>query len=135
MEQIVEAYRQGRAEAGLDPTSGRIAASRPVYVGRSDAEAREEAAAAVSEMVARQRRERPAFADLPMPKDFNEACARVQFVAGGPETVAGIVKELYAQIPFTALHIQPRWKGLPPKSVQTSIQRFQEEVIPRAFAQ
>jgi alkanesulfonate monooxygenase SsuD/methylene tetrahydromethanopterin reductase-like flavin-dependent oxidoreductase (luciferase family) len=134
MEQIVESYRQGRAEAGLDPYTGRIAASRPVYVGRSDEEAHAEAADAVWEMVARQRRERPQYADLPQPKDFDEACARVQFVAGGPETVAELVRELYAQIPFTALHIQPRWKGLPPPRVQTSIQRFQEEVMPRAFA-
>ena len=133
-EKIVESYREGRAEAGLDPTAGRIAASRPVYVGRSDAEAREESADAVWEMVARQRRERPQFADLQMPVDFDEACARVQFVAGGPDTVAALVRELYEQIPFTALHIQPRWKGLPSQQVQTSIQRFQEEVIPRAFA-
>ena len=134
MEQIVESYRQGRGEAGLDPNAGRIAASRPVYVGRTDAEAHAEASDAVWEMVARQRRERPQYADLPQPKDFDEACARVQFVAGGPETVAELVRELYAQIPFTALHIQPRWKGLPPPRVQTSIQRFQEEVMPRAFA-
>lgn len=134
MEKIVESYREGRIEAGLDPTTGRIAASRPVYVGRSDAEARDEAAAAVAEMVARQRRDRPQFADLPMPKDFDEACARVQFIAGGPMTVAGVIRELYTQIPFSALHIQPRWNGLSPERVQSSIQRFQEDVVPLAFA-
>ena len=133
MEKIVESYREGRAEAGLDPAGGRVAASRPMYVGRTDAEAYDEAADAVWEMVARQRRERPQYADLPMPKDFAEACERVQFVAGGPETVAGIVRELYEQIPFTALHIQPRWKGLPPERVQASIQRFQEDVVSRVF--
>jgi len=132
MEQIVASYGAGRREAGLPP-GGRVAASRPVYVGRTDGEAREEAALAVNLMVERQRRERPKFADLPPPVDFDDACARVQFVTGGPESVAQTVRELHAHIPFSALHIQPRWVGLSPAQVQASIGRFQEEVMPLAF--
>lgn len=133
MEKIVEAYWTGRAEAGLAREGGRVAGSRPVYVGRTDAEARDEASGAVAEMVARQKRERAQYRDLPPPADFDEACARVQFLVGGADTVAGEVCKLYEQVPFTHLHIQPRWKGLAPERVQTSIQRFQEEVIPAAF--
>ncbi len=133
MEKIVESYWAGRAEAGLPREGGRVAASRPVYVGRSDKEARDQAAAAVAEMVARQKRERIQYRDLPPPTDFDDACARVQFLVGGPATVAQAVRALYDQIPFTHLHIQPRWKYLPPKHVQSSIQRFQEEVISAAF--
>jgi hypothetical protein len=83
-------------------------------------------------MVARQKRERVQYRDLPTPADFDEACARVQFVVGGPATVAKEVQVLYEQVPFTHLHIQPRWKGLPPERVQRSIQLFQEEVVPAA---
>jgi alkanesulfonate monooxygenase SsuD/methylene tetrahydromethanopterin reductase-like flavin-dependent oxidoreductase (luciferase family) len=134
MEQIVASYWRGREESGLPRAGGRVAASRPVYVGRSDVEARDEAAVAVTEMVARQKRERAQYRDLPPPADFDEACARVQFVVGGPDTVAKEIRELYRQVPFTALHIQPRWKGLPAERVQESLRRFQEEAVPAALA-
>jgi alkanesulfonate monooxygenase SsuD/methylene tetrahydromethanopterin reductase-like flavin-dependent oxidoreductase (luciferase family) len=132
MQNIVARYAAGRASVGLPP-GGRIAASRPVYVGTSEATARDEAAEAIARMVDRQRRERPAFANLPPPVDFDEACRRVQFVVGGVEGVAEVVRELRAEIPFTAIHIQPRWVGFSPTQVQASIQRFKEEVVPRAF--
>ena len=82
---------------------------------------------------ASQKRERAQYRDLPPPADFDEACARVQFLVGGADTVAREVRKLYEQIPFTHLHIQPRWKGLSPERVRTSIERFQEEVGPAAF--
>ncbi len=133
MATIVEAYHHGRRVAGRSPQGGRIAVSRPVYVGATDALAREEAAAAVAIMVERQRRERPQFAGLPAPESFEEACHRVQFVAGGPETVAEEVRRLYSAVSFTALHVQPRWQGLPPGRVQDSICRLQRQVVPLAF--
>lgn len=132
MGRIVQAYHAGREEAGL-PAGGRVAASRPVFVGESDAAARAVVEQAVALMVARQKRERPQYANLPAPTSFEEACERVQFVAGGAETVAQAVCELQAEVPFTALHIQPRWQGLAPAQVQASIRRFQEQVVPRAF--
>jgi alkanesulfonate monooxygenase SsuD/methylene tetrahydromethanopterin reductase-like flavin-dependent oxidoreductase (luciferase family) len=132
MARIVQAYRTGREEAGLPP-GGRIAASRPVFVGESDDNAREAVEHAVALMVARQRRERPQYAGLPAPTSFAEACERVQFVAGGPDTVAQAVRDLLAEIPFTALHVQPRWQGLAPEQVQASIRRFQQHVVPLAF--
>ncbi|HEX2035829.1 MAG TPA: LLM class flavin-dependent oxidoreductase [Chloroflexota bacterium] len=132
MGRIVAAYGAGREAAGRPP-GGRIAASRPVYVGASDEAARDEAASAVAIMVERQRRERPQYADLPPPSTFDEACDRVQFLVGGPHTVAAEVRRLYEQVPFTAMHVQPRWQGLAPELVQTSIRRFQEEVIPLVF--
>jgi alkanesulfonate monooxygenase SsuD/methylene tetrahydromethanopterin reductase-like flavin-dependent oxidoreductase (luciferase family) len=134
MEKIVASYLQGRAEAGLPLDKGRIGASRPMYVGESDAGAREAAEEAVWTMVDRQRRERAQYADLPRPATFEEACARVQFVAGGPETVAQAVRELRQQVPFTALHVQPRWQGLPHPRVMESIRRFQETVVPLVLA-
>ena len=88
--------------------------------------------AAVEILVARQRRERPAYANLPPPQSFDEACARVQFIVGGPQTVAAEVRRLGAAVPFSALHVQPRWQGLPAPLVEASIRRFQEEVVPRA---
>ena len=39
---------------------------------------------AVEILVARQRRERPAYANLPLLQSFDEACARAQFIVGGP---------------------------------------------------
>jgi alkanesulfonate monooxygenase SsuD/methylene tetrahydromethanopterin reductase-like flavin-dependent oxidoreductase (luciferase family) len=135
MAELVAAYRAGRAEAGLPAERERIAASRPVYVGETDAAAQQDAEAAVALMVDRQRRERPAFADLPPPASFPEACRRVQFLAGSPRTVAEEVRRLHAEVPFTALHVQPRWQWLPAEQVQASIRRLQEEVIPLAFGE
>jgi alkanesulfonate monooxygenase SsuD/methylene tetrahydromethanopterin reductase-like flavin-dependent oxidoreductase (luciferase family) len=129
---LVGAYHGGRAAGGW-PEGGRVAASRAVYVGESDGAAREAVEGAVAIMVQRQRRERPRFAGLPPPASFDEACRRVQFVAGGPETVAAEVRRLAAAVPFGALHIQPRWQGLPAHLVQGSIRRFQEQVVPLAF--
>lgn len=131
MRKIVQASRAGRVEAGLSP-EGEVAASRPVYVGSSDEAAREEAAGAVAIMLQRQRETRPDSADLPPPASFEEACQRVQFVAGGPEKVAQVVRGLREAVPFTALHVQPRWDGLTPQQVMASITRFQELVMPLA---
>jgi alkanesulfonate monooxygenase SsuD/methylene tetrahydromethanopterin reductase-like flavin-dependent oxidoreductase (luciferase family) len=129
---LAGAYRAGRASGGATGP-GRIAASRALYVGETDAAAREEAAEAVALLVARQRRERPRFADLPAPADFDEACRRVQFVVGGPAAVAAELRRLSAAVPYTAFHVQPRWQGLPPARVQASIRRLEEEVAPLAF--
>ena len=103
-------------------------------MGETDEAAQAEAERAVWVMVERQRRERPKYADLPMPESFEEACERVQFVAGGPETVVEVVRELYEQVPFSALHIQPRWVGFSPDQVQASIRRVQQQVVPAAFS-
>jgi alkanesulfonate monooxygenase SsuD/methylene tetrahydromethanopterin reductase-like flavin-dependent oxidoreductase (luciferase family) len=138
LERLHAAFTAGRTAAAGGPGEGgaapRIAASRAVYVGETDAAARDEAAAAVEILVARQRRERPAFADLPPPQSFDEACSRVQFVVGGPQTVAAEVRRLGAAVPFTAVHIQPRWQGLAAPLVEASIRRFQEAVVPLAGA-
>jgi alkanesulfonate monooxygenase SsuD/methylene tetrahydromethanopterin reductase-like flavin-dependent oxidoreductase (luciferase family) len=130
MTRLVAAYREGRVAGGQPPAGGRIAASRPVFVGPTDAAAEAVAAPAVAIMVERQRQERPAFADLPPPADFADACRRVQFLAGSPETIAAEVRRLYDEVPFTALHVQPRWQGLPHEQVLASIRRFQEVVVP-----
>jgi alkanesulfonate monooxygenase SsuD/methylene tetrahydromethanopterin reductase-like flavin-dependent oxidoreductase (luciferase family) len=129
---LLGSYRTGRAAAGRPAEGGRIAASRAVYVGATDDAAQAEAAPAVALMVERQRRERPRYADLPAPASFDEACRRVHFIAGGPETVAAEVRRIDAAVPFTALHIQPRWQGLHPPQVLATIRRFQEEVVPLA---
>jgi alkanesulfonate monooxygenase SsuD/methylene tetrahydromethanopterin reductase-like flavin-dependent oxidoreductase (luciferase family) len=135
LERLHAAFNAGRAVAHPDggaPRGPGIAASRAAYVGETDAAAREEAAAAVEILVARQRRERPAYANLPPPQSFDEACARAQFIVGGPQTVAAELRRLGAAVPFTAVHIQPRWQGLPAPLVEASIRRFQEEVVPLA---
>lgn len=130
MQRLYDAFVDGRREAGLAPTGGRIAASRALLVGESDAAAAQTAAEAVEIMVQRQRVERPAFRDLPPPQSFAEACERVKFLVGAPETIAQDMAELRRAIPITAFHIQPRWQGLPPHEVEASIARFQRDVVP-----
>lgn len=127
---LLQAYREGRAEAELSPDGGRIAASRPMFVGESDAAARRTAERAVEIMVQRQRETRPQYAHLPPPASFEEACERVQFLVGGPETIAAAVDDLYERIRFSALHIQPRWQGLAPEAIEASITRFRRDVVP-----
>jgi alkanesulfonate monooxygenase SsuD/methylene tetrahydromethanopterin reductase-like flavin-dependent oxidoreductase (luciferase family) len=127
---LVEHYRAGRRRAGL-AGPGRVAASRAVFVGPSAAAAQAAAAKAVYALVERQRATRPQFAALPPPVSFAEACERVQFVAGGPEVVARAIGDLRRRVPFSAFHLQPRWQGLAPSDVETSIACFLREVAPQ----
>lgn len=131
MERIVAAYQQGRAERGWSEAGERVAASRPMYVGTSDEDAARAASKAVTIMLARQREAQgKASQDDTPPVTFEEACRQVQFVAGSPETVAQAIQALRAQVPFTTLHVQPRWQGLAQRDVLDSLRRFMQEVVP-----
>jgi alkanesulfonate monooxygenase SsuD/methylene tetrahydromethanopterin reductase-like flavin-dependent oxidoreductase (luciferase family) len=117
------------ARTGGAPRPG-VAASRAVFVAESDAAARDACEDAVAILVRRQRETRPQYANLPAPTSFEEACRRIQFVAGSPETVARSIEDLRARIPFSAFHIQPRWEGLAYPDVERSLTLFRREVMP-----
>jgi alkanesulfonate monooxygenase SsuD/methylene tetrahydromethanopterin reductase-like flavin-dependent oxidoreductase (luciferase family) len=129
MLELVERYSAGRHRAGRSGPE-RIAASRALLVGGSDAAARAAAEPAIAILVERQRATRAQFANLPPPASFEGACERVQFVAGGPDTVVEALYELRRTVPFTAFHIQPRWQGLAPDAVEETIRRFRQNVAP-----
>ncbi len=129
MAELIRAYQAGRSESGARGPV-RIAASRALFVGATDEDAERACAEAVAILVRRQRETRPQFAALPPPAGFAESCRRVQFLAGGPETVAAEIRRLRQVAPFTALHIQPRWQGLSPADVEASIARFAQQVLP-----
>lgn len=131
MRDLVAAYDTGRREAGHAPGEGRVAASRAVYVGDSDGAAEAAVAEAVGLLVRRQRATRPGVAGRPYPTTFKQACAEVQFVAGGPQSVADVFTALEASVPFTDLHLQMRWQGMTAGDVHGSIRRFWQEVRPR----
>jgi hypothetical protein len=81
-------------------------------------------------MVQRQRETRPQYANLPLPVSFEEACQRVQFIAGTPGLVARDLVDLRRAAPFSAFHIQPRWQRLEPAIVEQTIRLFKTEVLP-----
>jgi alkanesulfonate monooxygenase SsuD/methylene tetrahydromethanopterin reductase-like flavin-dependent oxidoreductase (luciferase family) len=131
IEALVAAYREGRRAANAGSPE-RIAASRALLVAHSRADAEHAAAEAVAIMVQRQRETRARYATLPPPTSFQEACQRVEFVAGSPEDVATNLRALGESVPFTAFHIQPRWQGLAPATVERTIRLFKEAVLPLA---
>jgi hypothetical protein len=55
----------------------------------------------------------------------------INFVFGGPESVARQIAELHEYVPFDVLNAEPRWAGLPSLLVESSIHLLATEVRPR----
>lgn len=110
---------------------GRVAANRPVYVGADDASAWAEAEPALRILWRRFVGEGKIPKDRPEPERFNLENAPGQFLVGGPESVARYIQSLRDRVPFDTFNLEPRWAGLTPAQVQTTIRRMAEEVRPR----
>jgi alkanesulfonate monooxygenase SsuD/methylene tetrahydromethanopterin reductase-like flavin-dependent oxidoreductase (luciferase family) len=122
-EALYAAYR----EAG---GAGSVAANRPVYVGESDAAAWREIEPALRILWRRFTAEGKIPKDRPEPEVFTLENAPGQFLVGGPETVAGFIRDLRARVPFDTFNLEPRWAGLSPEQVQTTLRRFARDVMP-----
>lgn len=111
--------------------AGSVAANRPVYVGATDASAWEEAEPALRILWKRFVEEGKIPKDRPEPEVFNLENAPGQFLVGSSETVADYIRALRERVPFDTFNLEPRWAGLTPAQVQTTIRRVAEEVRPR----
>jgi alkanesulfonate monooxygenase SsuD/methylene tetrahydromethanopterin reductase-like flavin-dependent oxidoreductase (luciferase family) len=111
--------------------AGSVAANRPAYVGATETSAWEEAEPALRILWKRFVAEGKIPKDRPEPKKFDLENAPGQFLVGSAETVADYIRALRERVPFDTFNLEPRWAGLTPAQVQTTIRRVAEEVRPR----
>jgi len=122
--QYVAAYR----EAG---GRGRVAANRPVFVGPDDATAWASVEPALRRLWRRFEREGKipdGTAEPDRPADL--ASHPINFVVGGPESVARQLRELHEQVPFDVANVEVRWDGLPHDLVLDSLRRLMIDAVP-----
>ena len=59
----------------------------------------------------------------------------INFIVGGPESVARQLQELHEQVPFDVANVEVRWAGLTHDLVRDSLRRLMEEVMPLSKAE
>ncbi len=122
-------YRDAYLEAG---GLGLVAANRPVFVGPDDATAFDRAEPALRTLWRRFQKEGKIPAATPEPTSLEDLAAHpINFIVGGPETVARQLVELREQVPFDVANVEVRWAGLSHDLVLDSLRRLMEDVIPR----
>lgn len=126
-----EQYRQYirvYCEAG---GTGLIAANRPVYVGPDDATARRDVEPALRTLWRRFQAEGKIARDVPEPRSCAELAAHpINFILGGPESVARQLRELHALAHFDVANLEVRWAGLSHELVRESLRRLAVDVRP-----
>jgi len=123
--QYAEAYRAAGGK-------GLIAANRPVFVGPNDDAAYAMAKEALWILWRRFRTEGKIPATTPEPTSLAELCAHpINFIVGGPETVARQLLELHEQIPFDVANLEFRWAGMSHALVCDSLRRMMQDVMSR----
>jgi alkanesulfonate monooxygenase SsuD/methylene tetrahydromethanopterin reductase-like flavin-dependent oxidoreductase (luciferase family) len=127
-----EQYRQYSAAYREAGGAGLIAANRPVFVGPDDRAAFEIVEPALRTLWRRFRAEGKIPAETVEPDDPSDLCAHpINFVVGGPETVARRLLELHAEAPFDVLNAEVRWAGLSHEQTLESLRRLMEDVASR----
>jgi alkanesulfonate monooxygenase SsuD/methylene tetrahydromethanopterin reductase-like flavin-dependent oxidoreductase (luciferase family) len=126
-----EQYRQYSAAYREAGGTGLIAANRPVFVGADDASAFAEAEPALRMLWRRFRDEGKIAATAAEPKDVRELCRHpINFIVGGPETVAQELLTLHRESPFDLANLEVRWAGLSHAAVSESLTRLLQDVPP-----
>jgi alkanesulfonate monooxygenase SsuD/methylene tetrahydromethanopterin reductase-like flavin-dependent oxidoreductase (luciferase family) len=123
--QFVEIYR---AAGG----TGLVAANRPVFVGPDDASAFALAEPALRILWRRFHQEGKIPVERTEPSLPVDLCGHpINFLVGGPGTVARQLLELHEEVPFDVANLELRWAGMPHEMVRGSLQRLMELVVPR----
>ena len=126
-----EQYREYRAAYREAGGSGLVAANRPVYTGPDDRTAFATVEPALRTLWRRFRAEGKIPADAREPEDPAELCGHpINFIVGGPETVAKRLLELHAEVPFDVANVEVRWAGLSHEETRESLRRLLEEATP-----
>jgi alkanesulfonate monooxygenase SsuD/methylene tetrahydromethanopterin reductase-like flavin-dependent oxidoreductase (luciferase family) len=126
-----EQYRQYTVEYRHAGGRGLIAANRPAFVGRDDETAFAEAEPALRSLWRRFQTEGKIAADTPEPSAAADLCGHpINFIVGGPTTVARQLRELHEEAPFDVANVEVRWEGLTHEQVKNSLRRLMEEVMP-----
>jgi alkanesulfonate monooxygenase SsuD/methylene tetrahydromethanopterin reductase-like flavin-dependent oxidoreductase (luciferase family) len=126
-----EQYRQYSAAYRAAGGKGLIAANRPVFVGPDDAAAFARAEPALRTLWRRFREEGKIPAETPEPSSPADLCGHpINFIVGGPRSVASQLRELHREVPFDVANVEVRWAGLSHETVCESLRRLMEEVVP-----
>jgi alkanesulfonate monooxygenase SsuD/methylene tetrahydromethanopterin reductase-like flavin-dependent oxidoreductase (luciferase family) len=105
--------------------TGLIAANRPVFVGPDDATAFDLAEPALRLLWRRFRSEGKIPADTPEPTRPQDLCGHpINFIVGGPGSVARQLDALHEQVPFDVANVEVRWAGLSHEAVRDSLKRL-----------
>jgi alkanesulfonate monooxygenase SsuD/methylene tetrahydromethanopterin reductase-like flavin-dependent oxidoreductase (luciferase family) len=124
-------YRQYRTAYRAAGGTGLIAANRPVFVGPDDDSAFARAEPALRTIWRRFRQEGKIPAEADEPERPQDLCAHpINFIVGGPASVARQLQELYEQVPFDVANVEVRWAGLTHELVRDSLRRLMEDVLP-----
>ena len=120
-----EQYRQYAAAYREAGGTGLIAANRPVFVGPDDRTAFDLAEPALRILWRRFRQEGKIPADTPEPERPQDLCGHpINFIVGGPESVARQLLALHEQVPFDVANVEVRWAGLSHEVVRDSLKRL-----------
>jgi alkanesulfonate monooxygenase SsuD/methylene tetrahydromethanopterin reductase-like flavin-dependent oxidoreductase (luciferase family) len=126
-----EQYRQYRAAYRSAGGTGLVAANRPVFVGPDNASAFDRIELALRTLWRPFREEGKIPADTPEPSRPQDLCKHpINFIVGGPESVAHQLRELYNEVPFDVANVEVRWSGLPHELVRDSLRRLMEDAMP-----
>jgi len=126
-----EQYRRYRATYCAAGGTGLVAANRPVFVGPDDESAFARAEPALRILWRHFQHEGKIAAETPEPARPQDLCAHpINFIVGGPESVAQQLHELYDQVPFDVANVEVRWAGLAHALVRDSLRRLMEDVMP-----
>jgi alkanesulfonate monooxygenase SsuD/methylene tetrahydromethanopterin reductase-like flavin-dependent oxidoreductase (luciferase family) len=110
---------------------GLIAANRPVFVGPDDATAFSLAEPALRILWRRFRDEGKISPETVEPSAVVDLCGHpINFIVGGPATVARRLCDLHAEAPFDVANLEVRWAGLDHELVKDSLRRLMEEAMP-----
>jgi alkanesulfonate monooxygenase SsuD/methylene tetrahydromethanopterin reductase-like flavin-dependent oxidoreductase (luciferase family) len=127
-----EQYRQYAAAYRGAGGVGKIAANRPVFVGRDDAHAAEVAGPALRTLWRRFRSEGKIAAHVAEPATIEGLAAHpINFIVGGPAKVARELLALHEAAPFDVANVEVRWAGLSHGAVLDSLRSLMENVVPR----
>ena len=120
-----EQYRRYAAAYREAGGAGLIAANRPVFVGPDDRAAFDLAEEALRILWRRFRREGKIPTDTPEPERPQDLCGHpINFIVGGPETVARRLHALHDEVPFDVANVEVRWAGLTHERVRDSLERL-----------
>jgi alkanesulfonate monooxygenase SsuD/methylene tetrahydromethanopterin reductase-like flavin-dependent oxidoreductase (luciferase family) len=120
-----EQYRQYTAAYRAAGGTRLIAANRPVFVGENDEHAFAVAEPALRVLWRRFQSEGKIAGNLKEPSSVAELCAHpINFIVGGPTSVARQLRELCEQAPFDVANLEVRWDGLSHEQVRASLTRL-----------
>jgi alkanesulfonate monooxygenase SsuD/methylene tetrahydromethanopterin reductase-like flavin-dependent oxidoreductase (luciferase family) len=126
-----EQYREYSAVYRQAGGKGLLAANRPVFVGPDDATAFHQAEPALRILWRRFRHEGKIAAGTPEPRRLEDLCTHpINFIIGGPRSVARQLRELHDQARFDVANVEVRWAGLTHDLVRDSLVRLMHEVMP-----